>query len=104
MVPGKAPRHDLRAKTTYRIQTRAREISTAQVGDEESKTNANRGKECGFRFLDSKHQYCYDEERGQEHFDKESLGDGGAMREFGVNSHRARKHCGDEGGGDHSTS
>ena len=101
VISGKASRHDLGAKTAYGIQTRTCKIGTTQVSDEECETNANGGKEGGFGFLNRKHEDSYDEKSGQEHFNEKSLGDRGIVRKAGVDGHRAGKHGGHEGRGNH---
>ena len=102
MIPGKTSRHDLGPKTAYGVQTRTREIGATQVSDEERETNANGGEKGGLGFLNRKHEDSYDEESGQKHFNEKSLGNRGIVREAGVDGHRAGKHGGYEGGGNHS--
>ena len=57
MVTGKTPRHDLRAKTARGIQARAREISAAEMGDEERKADADGRQKGRLRFLDGEHEH-----------------------------------------------
>lgn len=59
------------------------EADTGKMGNEESKTNADRSDECGAVLLGCEHENREDQERSQKHLNEEAASDIGVFGECG---------------------
>ena len=74
---------------------------TAELGDEESESDAHGGDERGFALLGREHEDDEDDEGGEEHLNEDALCDGGSVCEGCDDGDGAREHarverCGDD--------